>query len=140
MENRHRTLQEFREAIRKNEIAFPSPAPRFPRQCKPELQWRAAELFLIHGWTCSRLAARYGVTRGRVWLLIRSWIDRALALGYLQDIPPADAPMAPQNRTSALDEASSSLLTRWPPTTTAASNDIHMSEKRGDSPWPNYLL
>lgn len=87
MERAHRTLQQFREAIQRNEIVFPSPVPKFPCQSRPEIQWRAAELFLIHGWTCARLAARYGVTRGRMWRYVRSWIDRALALGYLEDIP-----------------------------------------------------
>jgi hypothetical protein len=105
VERARRTLQQFREAIQRNEIAFPSPAPKFPCQCKPEIQWRAAELFLIHGWTCARLGARYGVTRGRIWQYVRGWIDCALALGYLEDIPPADTMIFATNHTVALDEA-----------------------------------
>jgi DNA-binding winged helix-turn-helix (wHTH) protein len=94
LEGTRRTLEQLRAAIQKGEVVFPSPAPRFRCQCRPEIQWRVAELYLIHGWTCSRLAARYGVTRGRIWWFVRSWIDRALALGYLQDIPPADTMIA----------------------------------------------
>lgn len=105
MERTRRTLQQFREAIRRNEIVFPSPVPKFPCQCQPEIQWRAAELFLIHGWTCVRLGARYGVTRGRMWRYVRNWIDRAQALGYLEDIPPADTMIVAANHIVALDEA-----------------------------------
>jgi hypothetical protein len=126
VERTRRTLQQFREAIQKNEIAFPSPVPRFPCQCRPDIQWRAAELFLIHGWTCSRLAGRYGVTRGRIWQFVRSWIDRALALGYLQDIPPADTTVVAANHTGALGEAAAPLYTQWPPAT-VVSNEIHIS-------------
>jgi hypothetical protein len=84
-----------------------------------------AELFLIHGWTCARLAARYAVTRGRIWWFVRTWIDRALALGYLQDIPPADTMIVAANHTGALGEAAVPLYAQRPPAT-AVSNQIHI--------------
>lgn len=127
MERTHRTLKQFREAIQSNQVAFPQPAPKFPCQCRPEIQWRAAELFLIHGWTCSRLAARYGVTRGRIWWYVRSWIDRALALGYLADIPPADTMIVAANHTGALGEAPVPLQPQWPPAAVVANNPLHIS-------------
>jgi hypothetical protein len=122
-----RTLKQFRAAIQSNQVAFPQPAPKFACQCRPEIQWRAAELFLIHGWTCSRLAVRYGVTRGRIWWFVRSWLDRALALGYLQDIPPVDITIAGASRASALIHASMSLPSPMPPAAVPANRPLHVS-------------
>lgn len=85
----HRTLQQFRQGIQQNKVAFPTPVPVFHGEGAAGIQWRAAELYLVHGWTCSRLGQRYGVTRGRIWQLVRGWIDKAQTQGYLQDIPPA---------------------------------------------------
>jgi hypothetical protein len=127
VERTRRTLKQFREAIQANQVAFPQPAPKFPCQCRPEIQWRAAELFLIHGWTCSRLAARYGVTRGRIWWFVRSWLDRALALGYLQDIPPAETTIAAVSHTGVLVEAPLALPSQWPAAAAATNNPIHIS-------------
>ena len=127
MERTRRTLKQFREAIQSNQVAFPQPTPKFPRQCRPEVQWRAAELFLIHGWTCSRLAARYGVTRGCIWWFVRSWIDRALALGYLHDIPPVDTTIAIGNHIGAVVEDPMPLPSGWPPAPAVANNPLHLS-------------
>ena len=126
MERTRRTLQQYREAIHRNEVVFPSPAPQFPCQCRPDVQWRVAELFLIHGWTCARLADRYGVTRGRIWWFVRTWIDRALALGYLQDIPPADTMLAAASHTTPVSEAAPTLPVRWPPAP-SVPHQIHVS-------------
>jgi hypothetical protein len=127
VERTRRTLKQFREAIQSNQVAFPQPAPKFACQCRPEIQWRAAELFLIHGWTCSRLAARYGVTRGRIWWFVRSWLDRAMALGYLQDIPPAEAVIATANHIGAVMEAPMHLPSQWPPAPAVVDNRLHLS-------------
>ena len=127
MERTRRTLKQFREAIQSNQVAFPQPAPKFACQCRPEIQWRAAELFLIHGWTCSRLATRYGVTRGRIWWFVRSWLDRALALGYLQDIPPVDTTIGAANLIGAPVEAPMPLPSQWPPVALATNNPLRMS-------------
>ena len=98
METHARTLRQLRIAIQANQIAISSPMLVFDGQSRGEIQWRVAELFLIHGWTCARIGRRYGVTRGRIWQMIRGWVDRAQRLGYLQEIPPAipaSAPMLP---------------------------------------------
>jgi hypothetical protein len=97
-----RTMRQLRSAILNNEVAFPSPTPQFHGQYRSDIQWRVAELFLIHGWTCPQLAARYGVSRGRIWLFVKSWMDRAIELGYLQDIPPVYNPSAEPNHVSAV--------------------------------------
>jgi len=91
LEETRRTLRQWREAVQNNEVAIPSSMPVFACQYRPEIQWRAAELYLVRGWTCQQIANRYHVTRARTWQLIRSWVDRAMALGYLQTIPPPDS-------------------------------------------------
>jgi len=125
VEETRRTLQQFREAIHSNRVAYPSPTPTFPRQCRAEIQWRVAELFLVNGWTCTRLSARYGVTRSRIWWFVRSWIDRALALGYLQDIPPEGL--------SAVAASQSSELGASLPAACKANNSLSAMNERG--PW-----
>jgi len=125
VESTQRTLGQFRKAIRQNEIAFPSPTLQFPCQSRPDVQWRVAELFLVHGWTCARLAARYAVTRGRIWWFVRTWVNRAVALGYLQDIPPADTMIVAANPTGGLVQATMPLYVQHPPLP-AASNEIHI--------------
>lgn len=77
----------MREAIHNNEVSFPSQVPRFDCQSRPEIQWRLAELYFIHNWTCPELGERYGVTMERVRQLIFNWVQRAIVVGYLQEIP-----------------------------------------------------
>jgi hypothetical protein len=127
VETTRRTLTQFREAIQSNQVAFPQPAPKFACQCRPEVQWRIAELFLIHGWTCSRLAARYGVTRGRIWQFVRTWLDRATALGYLQDIPPAEPMIAVGNQVGAVVESPMPFPSQRPPVPVVANNPLPLS-------------
>jgi hypothetical protein len=127
VETTRKTLKQFREAIQNNRIAFPQPAPKFACQSRPEIQWRAAELFLVHNWTCSRLGARYGVTRGRIWWYVRSWIDRAQTLGYLQDIPPAESLAAAISHTAVAKGAMVPLPSQWPPAPSVANNPLHIS-------------
>lgn len=40
-----------------------------------------------------------------MWRYVRNWIDRAQALGYLEDIPPADTMIVGANPIVALDQA-----------------------------------
>lgn len=125
MEKTRRTLRQLREAVQKNEVSFPSPTLQFPCQSRPDIQWRVAELFFIHGWTCARLAARYAVTRGRIWWFVRTWVDRAIALGYLQDIPPADMMIVAANRTPLGASALYVQHVQRPPAP-AVSNELHV--------------
>ena len=86
-----RNLRGLREAIHNNEVSFPSQVPRFDCQSRPEIQWRLAELYFIHNWTCPELGRQYGVTMERARQLVFNWVQRAIVLGYLQEIP-APAP------------------------------------------------
>ena len=82
-----RSLRGLRVAIHNNEVSFPSQVPRFDCQSRPDIQWRLAELYFIHNWTCPELGERYGVTMERVRQLIFNWVQRAIVLGYVQEIP-----------------------------------------------------
>jgi Transcriptional regulatory protein, C terminal len=83
------TIEKLRTAIRNNRISFPSQVPAFSGQPQPEIQWRMATLFFINKWSYDALSSRYGLSVSYVSVLIRQWAQRAIHLGYLQDIPPA---------------------------------------------------
>lgn len=86
------TLGRLRMAIRNNEISFPSQIPIFFRQPQLQIQWRLAALFFVHGWPCTALGKRYGLSARYVQQLVSHWAQRAIALGYLQEIPAAETP------------------------------------------------
>jgi hypothetical protein len=79
-------IRRLRAAIQNHEISFPSPVPVFPCQSRADIQWRLAELYLIHNWSCPELGERYALTLERVRQLITQWVRRAAVLGYLQEI------------------------------------------------------
>ena len=81
-------LDHLRSAIQENRVIFPLPVPVFTRQYRADIQWRLAELYLIHGWSAAMLADRYGISRSRVRQSVRHWVHRAHTLGYLQQVPP----------------------------------------------------
>lgn len=81
-------LARLRQAIQNRQVSFPAQVPSFHREYNEEVQWRVAALYFVRGWSCDRLAARYGVTTSRVRQLLRRWVECAAALGYLQEIPP----------------------------------------------------
>jgi hypothetical protein len=85
------SLRRLRTAIQKNVVSFPSQIPKFNCQSRADVQWRLAELYFIHNWTCPELGRRYGVTMERARQLVFNWVQRAIVLGYLQEIP-APAP------------------------------------------------
>jgi hypothetical protein len=80
-----------RSAIQANRVSFPVPVPVFARQFRPDIQWRLAGLYFIHGWTCHQLAQRYRVTPHRIRQSLNAWVAHATAQGYLQRIPPENA-------------------------------------------------
>ncbi len=80
-------LDDLRAAIRANRVSFPVPVPIFARQYRADIQWRLAELYLVHGWSPVRLSARYRISRTRIRQSVRSWVRRAKTLGYLQPVP-----------------------------------------------------
>lgn len=79
-------IDELRDAIRANRVSFPVPVPVFPSQYRADVQWRLAELYLVHGWSPGRLAERYNISGTRVRQSVRSWVRRARTLGYLQPV------------------------------------------------------
>lgn len=95
------SLRRLRTAIQNNEVSFPSQVPRFRCQSRSDIQWRLAELYLIHNWSCPELGERYGVTMERARQLVFNWVQRAIVIGYLQEIPgqapPAKKSVAPRS-------------------------------------------
>ncbi len=91
----------LREGIQSNRVSFPSPVPTFPRESRADIQWRLADLYFIRNWSCSQLSKRYAVTGSRTRQLLRNWVKRALASGYLQEIPAAPAALGAGRRASA---------------------------------------
>jgi len=81
-------LPRLRLAIQTCRLSFPAQVPVFSQQNRPDAQWRIVALYFVQGWSCEKLAQRYGVTRGRIRQVIRKWVERAARLGYLQRIPP----------------------------------------------------
>jgi Homeodomain-like domain len=82
-------LDQLREAIRSNCLSFPSNVPAFERHESPDLQWRFALLYFVRGWECKRIAAKYGILPRHVRRILRIWCVRAMAIGYVQPIPPS---------------------------------------------------
>lgn len=83
------SLRRLRRAIQMDEASFPSQAPLFARQIRADIQWRLVVLYFVRNWTCAELGDRYGITPSRSAQIIGAWVARAVALGYLQEIPPA---------------------------------------------------
>jgi hypothetical protein len=81
------SLRRLREAIQNNEVSFPSQVPTFFCQSRAEIQWRLVELYFVQNWSCSELGERYGVTMERARQILFNWVQRAIVLGYLQQVP-----------------------------------------------------
>ena len=83
------SLSELRGKIRRNRASFPSQVPTFAKHDRPDLQRKAVQLYFLFGWSCSRIAERYGVLRQRIQQILSTWKRRAIQMGYIQEIPPA---------------------------------------------------
>ncbi len=81
-------LDLLQSAIRANEVSFPSQVPVFVRHAPPDLQCRVVQLYFIHGWSCGKIAKRYGFVRNYIWGVVNEWRRHAVSLGYIQVIPP----------------------------------------------------
>lgn len=91
------SLRRLRTAVQNHEVSFPAQVPIFSCQSRSDIQWRLVELYFVRNWSCTELGERYGVTMERARQLISQWVQRAIVLGYLQEIPaavPAEAPGA----------------------------------------------
>jgi hypothetical protein len=85
------SLYRLRQAIRTNSVTFPSPVPTFERHDRPDLQWRTAQLYFVSGWISDSIARRFGILRQRVCQILNTWKRRAVEMGYIQCIPPAES-------------------------------------------------
>jgi hypothetical protein len=83
-------LTRLRLAIQSNQVSFPSQVPVFVKHATPTLQRYVVQLYFLQSWSCAKIAKRYGSTRFYVWQIINEWKRHAVALGYLQSIPPAE--------------------------------------------------
>lgn len=83
------SLIRLRSEIRQNRVSFPSQVPTFSKHDRPDLQRKVVQLYFLFGWSCSRIAHRYGVLRQRIQQILSTWKRRAIETGYLQEIPPA---------------------------------------------------
>ncbi len=87
----HLRADQLRTAVRCNLVTFPGQIPVFERHDRPDLQRRVVQLYFILGWSCETIAARYGMMRQRIGQVLSTWKKRALEMGYIQLIPPAEA-------------------------------------------------
>lgn len=83
-------LTNLRLAIQANRVSFPSQVPLFVKHASPTLQRYVIQLYFLRSWSCARIAKRYGSTRFYIWQIINEWKRHAVALGYLQVIPPEE--------------------------------------------------
>jgi Transposase len=80
-------IDDLRDAIRKNEVSFPSQVPTFPKHDRPDLQRKLVQLYFCFGWSGPKIGARYGLSRLRVQQILNSWKRRAVEVGYVQRVP-----------------------------------------------------
>ena len=80
-------VSRLRKAIRRNLVGFPSPIPLFVRTAPDNLQRYSVELYFLRGWSCGKIAKRYGRSRAYIWQIVNEWKRHAVSLGYLQSIP-----------------------------------------------------
>jgi len=94
------SLRRLRTAIQNHQVSFPAQVPIFSCQSRSDIQWRLVDLYFVRNWSCAQLGERYGVTMERARQLISQWVQRAIVLGYLQEIPAGALWEAP----AAVDE------------------------------------
>lgn len=92
------SLSELRSKIRRNHVSFPSQVPTFSKHDRPDLQQKTVQLYFLFGWSCCRIAQRYGVLRQRIQQILSTWKRRAIQMGYIQEIPPATPSREPGRR------------------------------------------
>jgi hypothetical protein len=78
---------EIQSAVQRNLVSFPSQAPVFPRQSRPEIQWKMAVLYFLRRWSLSDIARRYGLSRERAGQIVKAWRVLSVEQGYIQEIP-----------------------------------------------------
>ena len=84
-------LARLRREIRENRVSFPSQVPLFVRTAPSDLQCHSVQLYFLRGWSCQKIATRYGYSRFYIWQIVNEWKRHAIALGFVQVIPPPRA-------------------------------------------------
>ncbi len=84
-------LDHLRKAIRKNQVTFPSQVPMFTKHDRPDLQQKLTQLYFLLGWSAAKIGARFGISRLRVQQILNTWKRRAVEVGYIQSVPPAES-------------------------------------------------
>ena len=83
-------IDDLRDAIRANQVTFPSQVPMFPKHDRPDLQRKLVQLYFVLGWSGPKIGVRYGLRRLRVQQILNAWKRRAVELGYIQSVPPVE--------------------------------------------------
>ena len=83
-------LDQLQAAIRANQVTFPSQVPVFIKHSDGKLQCHVVLLYFVLGWSCDKIAKRYAFTRQHIWQMVSEWRRHAVALGYIQVIPPPE--------------------------------------------------
>jgi hypothetical protein len=83
-------IDQLRLAVQANLVSFASPVPTFERHDRPDLQWKLVQLYFVMGWSCDAIGERYGLIHQRVRQILKTWKQRAVEMGFIQYIPPAE--------------------------------------------------
>ncbi len=88
-------LADLRKALRDNRVSFPAQVPTFDKHDRPDLQCKIVNLYFVMGWSCGRIAERHRMARQRIQQILNTWKRRAVEMGYVQNIPPAESLIQP---------------------------------------------
>ena len=69
-------LDQLQEAIRANQVSFPSQVPVFIKHSHGMQQAHMVLLYFVRGWSCEQIAQRYNVTRQHIWQIVSEWRRR----------------------------------------------------------------
>jgi hypothetical protein len=92
-------INHLRREIRANRVTFPAQVPVFVKHDRPDLQRKVVQLYFLSGWSTYRIATRYNMAAQRVHQVITTWKQRAIQMGYVQEIPRPNAPAGPVDAT-----------------------------------------
>lgn len=88
-------INHLRREIRGNRVTFPAQVPVFVKHDRPDLQRKVVQLYFLSGWSTYRIATRYNMAAQRVHQVITTWKQRAIQMGYIQEIPRPHASAGP---------------------------------------------
>ena len=77
----------LRSAIRNNTVTFPSQMIRLGSRADGDRSDRIVQLYFVRGWSVWRICERYRLSRTKVDAILNRWRNRAIAAGFVQEIP-----------------------------------------------------